>query len=97
MIVYMSFNKSTIKRLFGRNGDFTATRLRKYGKLMRRLIGPKKCTVATPHALKDKLFNVNVKTVEKDERQRPLRKGERYLMILKYWTTHSYSFSYTST
>ena len=81
IIVFMSFNAKTIIRPFGRNGEFTATRRSNYGKLMRRLIGPKKCTLATPTALKDKLFIVKVRTVEKDERQRPLRKGERYLMI----------------
>ena len=48
---------------------------------MRRLIGPEKCSMATPNALKDKLFIVNVRTVEKDERQRPLRKEERYSVI----------------
>ena len=37
--------------------------------------------MATPNALKDKLFIVNVRTVEKDERQRPLRKEERYSVI----------------
>ncbi len=44
-------------------------------------IGPEKCSIATPNALKDKLFIVNVRTVEKDERQRPLRKEERYSVI----------------
>ena len=77
----MSFNASIIRRPFGRNGEFTATRRSNYGKLMRRLIGPEKCSIATPNALKDKLFFVNVRTVEKDEKQRTVRKEERYSVI----------------
>ena len=80
-IVFMSCNASTIERPFGRNGEFTATKRSNYRKLIRRLIGPEKCTVATPNALKDKLFFMNVRTVEKDERQKPLRKEGRYSMI----------------
>ena len=40
-------------------------------------------TGATPNALKDKLFIVSVRTVEKDEKQRRLRKEERYSVIDK--------------
>ena len=81
IIIFMPFNAKTIIRPFGRNGEFTATRRSNYGKLMRRLIGPEKCSIATPNALKDKLFIVNVRTVEKDEKQRTLRKEERYSVI----------------
>mgnify|MGYP001165054920 FL=1 len=81
IILFISFNAKTIMRPFGRNGKFTAARRSKYGKLMRRLFGGEKSTGATPNALKDKLFIVNVRTVEKDERQRPLRKEERYSVI----------------
>ena len=81
IIIFMPFNAKTIIRPFGRNGEFTATRRSNYGKLMRRLIGPEKCSIATPNALKDKLFIVNVRTVEKDEKQRSLRKEERYSVI----------------
>ena len=83
IIAFMPFNAKTIKRPFGRNGKFTAARRSNYGKLMRRLLGTKTCTRVTPNALRDKLFIVNVRTVEKDEKQRPLRKEERYSVIDK--------------
>lgn len=83
IIVFMPFNAKTIKRPFGRNGKFTAARRSNYGKLMRRLVGAEESTGATPNALKGKLFIVNVRTVEKDEKQRPLRKEERYSVIDK--------------
>ena len=81
LIVFMSFNAVTIKRPFGRNGKFTAARRGNYGKLLRRFFGIEESTGATPNALKDKLFIVSVRTVEKDEKQRSLRKEERYSVI----------------
>jgi len=83
IIVFMSFNAKTIIRPFGRNGKFTAARRSNYGKLMRRFFGTEESTGATPNALKDKLFIVSVRTVEKDEKQRRLRKEERYSVIDK--------------
>ena len=50
---------------------------------MRRFFGTEEFTGATPNALKDKLFIVSVRTVEKDEKQRRLRKEERYSVIDK--------------
>ena len=83
IIVFMSFNAKTIKKPFGKNGKFTAARRGKYGKLMRRFFGTEESTGSTPNALKDKLFIVSVRTVEKDEKQRRLRKEERYSVIDK--------------
>ena len=83
IIVFMSFNAKTIIRPFGRNGKFTAARRSNYGKLMRRFFGTEESTGATPNALKDKLFVVSVRTVKKDEKQRRLRKEERYSVIDK--------------
>ena len=83
IIVFMPFNAKTIIRPFGRNGKFTAARRSNYGKLMRRFFGTEESSGATPNALKDKLFIVNVRTVEKDEKQRRLRKEERYSVIDK--------------
>ena len=83
IIVFMSFNATTIKRPFGRNGKFTAARRGKYGKLMRRFFGTEESTGSTPNALKDKLFIVSVRTVEEDEKQRTLSKEERYSVIDK--------------
>ena len=83
IIVFMPFNAKTIKRPYGRNGKFTAARRSNYGKLMRRFFGIGESSGATPNALKDKLFILNVRTVEKDEKQRRLRKEERYSVIDK--------------
>ena len=83
IVVFMSFNAKTIKKPYGRNGKFTAARRSNYGKLMRRFFGTEESTGATPNALKDKLFVVSVRTVEKDEKQRRLRKEERYSVIDK--------------
>ena len=83
IIVFMPFNAKTIIRPFGRDGKFTAARRSNYGKLMRRFFGIEESSGATPNALKDKLFIVYVRTVEKDEKQRRLRKEERYSVIDK--------------
>ena len=83
IIVFMSFNAKTIKKPYGKNGKFIAARRGKYGKLMLRFFGTEESTGATPNALKDKLFIVSVRTVEKDEKQRRLRKEERYSVIDK--------------
>ena len=63
IIVFMPFNAKTIKRPFGRNGNFTATKSSNYRKLMRRLFGIEEYTGAIPSALKDKLFIVNVRSI----------------------------------
>jgi len=77
----MAFNADTVERPFEKRGKFTATRGSNYGKWVLRLFQKERPSSFTPTLLENRLVEVKVRTVLKNERQAKHREHEKYPIV----------------
>ena len=82
VIVFMAFNANTVHLPLGDKGRFTASRRSNYGKLIKKQLGRSQSSkAATPDFFFGKLYEVNVRTVVNDEKQKPIPADEQYSIV----------------